>query len=106
MPREVTGVAAVAMDGKLLVIGAGFSSSAVLQYDPEDRSWKELPSLLTVRYGSTVTVLGGDLVVMGGRDPASLTSLVERYNRRLQCWEAMPSLIDPLIYSAAVVVRV
>ena len=32
----------------------------------EDRSWKGLPSLLTARTVCTVTVLGGDVVVLGG----------------------------------------
>ena len=108
MPRAVEAAAAVALDGKLIVIGgvnSGLISRATLEYDPGDGSWKELPGLLTGRFGCAVTVLGGDIVVMGGVAGESLTS-VERYNRRLQCWEAMPSMTEPLDYSAALVVQV
>ena len=53
MPRAVSNAAAVALDGKLLVVGGcsndGDTLSAVLEYDPGDGSWKELPSLLTAR---------------------------------------------------------
>ena len=111
MPRAVEAAAAVVLDEKLLVIG-GFNRdlevlSAVVEYDPEDGSWKELPGLLTAREVFSVTVLGGDIVVMGGFGASDswLTS-VERYNRLRQCWEAMPSLTDTLVYSAALVVQV
>ena len=114
MPKAVSEAAAVALDGKLLVVGGWDSErktlSAVLEYDPGDGSWKELPSLLTARYGCTVTVLGADVVVMGGfgGDGPSDEGLasVERYNRRSQCWEAMPSLTAPVPLLAAAVVWV
>ena len=118
MPRAVEAAAAVVLDGKLLVIG-GFNTdlgalSAVLEYDPEDRSWKELPGLLTACSHCHVTVLGGDIVVIGGLGasdrPVTPTDVMmghrgnyssgrwltsaERYNRRIQCREAMPSLTD------------
>ena len=109
MPIAPDSAAAVALDGKLFVIG-GFNRdlgtlSAMLEYDPEDGTWKELPGLLTARYSCAVTVLGGDIAVVGGRGDHWLTS-AERYNHRLQCWEAMPSLTDPLWRLAAVVVQV
>ena len=98
------------MDGKLLVIGgedgSGRCLSTVLQYDLGDRSWTALPSLLTARAYCAVTVLGGDVVVMGGWGVSDVPiASVERY-RRLQCWEAMPSLTGQLYASAAVVVWV
>ena len=101
MPRGVYAAGAVALDGKLLVIGGRGRGllSAVLEYNPEDRSWKDLPSLLTARAECAAAVFGGDAVVMGGfaiigDDEYSeyCCTSVERYNRRLQCWEAMPSL--------------
>ena len=56
--------AAVALDGKLLVI-QGWNShlgalSAVLEYDPGDGSWKELPSLLTARWERIAIVVGAE----------------------------------------------
>ena len=118
MPREVWHAAAVAFEGKLLVIGgvgaASSSLSAVVEYDPRDGSWKELPSLISARHSSVVTVLEGDVVVMGGwqrtrPEGSRLAKSVERYNRWLQCWGAMPSLPGSLVVSrntsAAVVVR-
>ena len=115
MPTAVVGAAAVALDGKLLVIGGSDRTiaplAAVLECDPADRSWKDLPRLPTARTKCTVTVLGGDVVVLGGYAPTRPTpwayvASVERYDRRAQRWEAMPSLLDPLTSSAAVVVRV
>ena len=114
MPRAVQCAAAVAWDGKILVIGGmnhrGKPLSAVLEYDPGAGSWKELSSLLTARYGCAVCVLGGEAVVLGGVTwlPPSFYRLasVERCNRRLQCWEAMPSLTGPMAYSAAMAVQI
>ena len=100
MPREVWYAAAVAFEGKLLVTGGSDKAfeclSAVLGYNPGDGSWKELPGLLTARYNCAVTVLEGDVVVVGGRQASGFafgrTQSVERGNCRLQCWGAMPSL--------------
>ena len=112
MPIAVEAVPAVALDGKLIVIGGrnndtGSPNFAKLEYDPRDGSWKELPGLLAVRFFRAVTVLGGDIAVVGGHGSNGVwITSVERYNRRLQCWEAMPSLIDGFSHSAAVVVQV
>ena len=71
MPRAVAFAATVALDGKILVIGGtnseGEDLSAVLEYNPGDGSWKDLPSLLTARPRCAACVLGVDAVVMGGR---------------------------------------
>ena len=61
--------------------------------------------MLQARTLFVVTVLGGDVVVMGG-DTVEASKSVERYNRRSQCWEAMPSLPCLLFSAAAIVVRV
>ena len=112
MPRAVCYAAAVALDGKLLVIGGYDPStdellSAVLEYNLVDRSWKELPSLLTARRYCAATVLGGDVVVSGGiTSNGTCLGSVERYNRRLQCWQTMASPSIPIRDSTAVVVRV
>ena len=58
-----------------------------------------------------MTVLGSDVVVMGGYRFSSFGSFsapasVERYNRRLQRWDAMPSLIDPLMVDPPLMVVV
>ena len=114
MPKAVGYAAAVVLNGKLLVIGGlnrgRETLSAVFEYDPGAGSWKELPSLLTARYRPAVCVLGGEVVVLGGwtwsAPILSRLPSVERYNRRLQCWEAMPSLTDPMANLAAVVVQI
>ena len=73
----------------------GLAWSKVLEYNPGDRSWKQLPSLLTARSRCAVTVLGGDVVVMGGTGlSGEYLASAERYNRRSQRWEAMPSLTN------------
>ena len=114
MPRAVDGAAAVALDGKLLVIrGRRFNHgfdfdffSAVLGYNPGDRSWKELPRLHSPRSFCRVTVFGGDVVVIGGCDASGFVEEVERYNRQSQCWEAMARVPEPLFRLAATVDQV
>ena len=98
-------------EGKLLVLGGVTPAPddfrdlhAVIEYDPGQRSWKELPSMLQARFYYAVTVLGGGVVVMGGAHPD--TKSVERHTRRSQCWGAMPSLPRPLVFPAAIAVRV
>ena len=111
MPRAICFAAAVAWEGKMLVIGGVCIEtrqflSVVLEYTPEDGIWRELPSLCTARGCCAATVYQGEVVALGGIGPGdeSLAS-VERYNRRLQRWEAMPSLTGPLPFLAAAVVH-
>ena len=61
--------------------------------------------MLQARIFCAVTVLGADVVVMGGMTSGATKSM-ERYNRRSQCWKPMPSLPRPLTLAAAIVVRV
>ena len=107
MPSAVSEPIAVAWEGKLLVIGGLITDekydeipiSAVLQYDPEDCRWTELPSLrnLTAQYDNcSVAVLGADVWVFG--------YWVERYNCQSQCWEAMPS--PPVSSDAVLMLKV
>ena len=58
-----------------------------------------------------VTVLGGDVVVMGSGTPEASgalpnTKVYERYNRRLRWWEAVRSRPCLLRFPAAIAVRV
>ena len=109
MPKQVCGATVVGLDGKLLVIGGvdigGTIVSDVLEYNPAYREWKKLTRLRFARTECTVTVIGGDVVVMGGYNYGPISS-VERYNSRLHRWEQMGSLTDRLRCSAAVVIRV
>ena len=59
--------------------------------------------MLQARRRCAVTVLGGDVVVLGGNSFETL-KLVDRYNGR--CWEAMPNLPRHLFFAAAVAVQV
>ena len=94
---------------KLLVIGgwqiAGGVSHAVQEYDPGSRTWQELPSLIGGRSHPAAVVFGGEVMVMGGcgSTPRPLRT-VERYTRQSQCWEAMPSMTEALMWPQAFVV--
>ena len=108
----------MALDGKLLVI-AGYTSDAfdgdtlpaVLEYNPEDHSWKELPSMLTVCYFCWVTVLGGDVVVLGCPGDSGVLEEVEGYRGRGVPWAVAVLGVNgqpawsSLFYSAATVVQ-
>ena len=66
--------------------------------------WEALPPLSTQREGATpceAQCLWRSMWHWSGGGAS-----VERHNRRLQCWEAMPSLIDGSRVSASAVVQV
>ena len=112
MPEAVFKCSPVAWNGKLLVVGVytneGVIVSSIFEYDLNG-TWKTMPSLLFGRYRPVVTVVRGDVVVLGGfssdvacSDLAEIcgsndvrNAAVERYNQQSQCWELMnPTYFD------------
>ena len=104
MPAEICGAAALAFNGKLLIIGGtgqtGQTLRTVQQYDPEDCTWKGLPNLLTARTECMATVLI-EIDVIGGQHIWGLRGQpvlsVERCHQ-LQCWKPFGSLPCKLQY--------
>ena len=71
---------------------SGFDLSSVEFYNPQLDIWQEIASLTTRRGWSSMTMLGGDLIVSGGGSPDYLSSVemwngsnwVELNNQRLE----------------------
>ena len=99
MPAEICDAAALAFNGKLLIIGGtsqnGQTLDTVHQYTPEDCTWKGLPNLLTARTGCMATVFRGEIVVLGGNDRYGVLGAPvlsgERLCHKLQCWKPFGS---------------
>ena len=89
--------AAVALDGKVLVIGGQGPRETLLrsveEYDPATGRWRLIAPLHTARSGCAAVVVGGCVMVVGGRDAEDrgLRS-VELYVPWLDEWWQMPPL--------------
>jgi N-acetylneuraminic acid mutarotase len=90
-------VNAVAMNGKIWVLG-GRSGSAAFRtveiYDPATNQVSPGPSMDSVRSGHAAEALGGKIVVAGGEAPGSpwrLTPSVEIYDTATGQWSLLPA---------------
>jgi N-acetylneuraminic acid mutarotase len=112
MPTARGGLAAVALNGKIYVVGGGgmppgkkpeplgFASphyvlSIVEVYDPANKSWKRVADMPTPRnHISAVAAIGGKIHVIGGRigsvfmSSADNTDIVESYDPATDSWSA------------------
>lgn len=99
MPRAVTNHAAVALDGKIYVIGGQEEflpmSDAVQEYDPTTQSWTLRNSMPTPREGSGAAVLDGRIVVVGGSSGGMDVATVEAYDPSADSWAALAPLAEP-----------
>jgi N-acetylneuraminic acid mutarotase len=76
MPAARGGLAAVAVDGRVIVAGGadrGRSVADVRSYDPATDSWAELPSMPTARDHLALVMLDGHVHALGGRNQRSFT---------------------------------
>lgn len=76
MPAPRGGLAAVAVEGRVIVVGGadmGRSVADVRSYDPVADSWTEVPAMPTPRDHLAVVVLAGRVHALGGRNQRSFT---------------------------------
>lgn len=83
MPQSLANIAAVALGGKLYVVGGNTLSysdysvniyTTVSVFDPVDESWSQAAPLPVALAGATAATAGGKLYLFGGLDKDSLES--------------------------------
>jgi hypothetical protein len=114
-PRDRGGAQAVAVNGKIYVIG-GFETVTrtpvpeVDVFDPATGNWSQVASLPTPRHLSAIAVLDGKIFVMGGTRSAQAffnagvadpMDLVEVFDVATGTWTTGPKLPQALIAPAA-----
>jgi N-acetylneuraminic acid mutarotase len=71
-------------------------------FDPVLHSWTEMTPLTTRRYGAAMVVLGEHLLIIGGRNTRTLTT-VERYSFVTRAWTALAPLPSARCHTTAAV---
>ncbi len=102
MPTKRWGLSAVALKGKIYVIGGVTVGSvptvygSVEVYDPQTNSWATKSSLPTARYSLTSCALDGNIYAIGGwlqsESPGPIYDKLEMYNPERDEW----SIENPL----------
>ena len=102
LPTPRRGLAAIAYEGRVYVIGgesADGVTRAVERYDPEADGWTPLADKPTAVADATAALIGGEIYVPGGRTlSGSPTTVVEAYDPETNVWEARAPL--PVALSA------
>jgi hypothetical protein len=92
MLRARAYAAAVALSGKVLVIGGEDShaqTASVELYDPVLDAWSELAPMASQRAGHLATALpDGSVLVAGGRGPSTLPQSAEIYDPESDAWSS------------------
>ena len=109
MPTARTGVAAVALNGQVYVMGGldaqGRIVDIVERYDPQTDTWHEAPRLRTPRYNSAAVIFEGNIFVIGGRDSTNNPlKKVEVFIPSENDWESFDNLNEEREAPAAVVI--
>jgi N-acetylneuraminic acid mutarotase len=108
MPRAVTNHAAVALNGKIYVIGGQEEflpmSDAVQEYDPATQLWTLRTGMPTAREAVGAAVLDGRIIVVGGSSGGMDVTTVEAYDPAADSWTSLASLSEPRRDLAAEVV--
>lgn len=108
MLRAVTKHAAVALDGKIYVIGGKDeflpTSDAVQEYDPATQLWTLRASMPTAREAAAATAFDGRVFVIGGTSGGMDLATVEAYDPATDSWASLAPLAEPRRNLAAEVV--
>lgn len=95
MPTNRSGFKAVAMDGKLYVVGGDSDVVECLapadRYDPSTDTWETIASMTEKRYNPGVAELNGMLYVVGGCNIGTLKS-AEVYDPQSNTWSRLPDM--------------
>ncbi|MEJ2258164.1 MAG: kelch repeat-containing protein [Woeseiaceae bacterium] len=99
MLRAVTNHAAVALDGKIYVVGGEEDflpmSGAVQEYDPATQLWTLRASMQTPREGAAAAAFDGRIYVIGGTSGGMDIGTVEAYDPATDSWASLPPLTEP-----------
>ena len=92
---------AAASDGKYVYVVGGrklvsaANTAAVQRFDPITGQWAMLPSVPSPVSDCGVTIVGGQLIVVGGESVGTVFNTVRAYNLTSKAWSILPSLADP-----------
>jgi N-acetylneuraminic acid mutarotase len=97
MSTPRSGHAAVALNGKLYVVGGGCGtapSKTCECYDPITSTWSNMPSMITKRSNHRAAVIDGKLYVVGGKESGGGVGLrsVECFDPATNTWHEMPAM--------------
>ena len=99
MLRAVTNHVAVALDGKIYVIGGEEEfapmSDAVQEYDPATQMWTLRASMPTARRSAAAAALDGRIFVVGGSSGGMDIATVEAYDPATNSWTSLAPLSEP-----------
>jgi N-acetylneuraminic acid mutarotase len=113
MPTPRMGAAAVALEGKLYVLG-GFKTSGgntdgylatVEAYDPQTDTWTTKAPMPTARYGLAAAAVDSIIYAMGGAAPNVFLATVEAYDPSTNSWSARAAMPESREVSGAGVVN-
>ena len=105
LPYATRDAAAVALNGKLYVLGgedAGVTRNSVVSFDPATNAWSPQTPMLQARSLLAAVAWGGRIYVFGGFDGAPLAAC-ERYDPASGAWTPIPSRPFPRHFHDAVV---
>ncbi|MBT8108015.1 MAG: hypothetical protein KJP17_07245 [Gammaproteobacteria bacterium] len=99
MLRAVTNHVAVALDGKIYVIGGEEEfvpmSDVMQEYDPATQMWTQRASMPTARRSAAAAALGGRIFVVGGSSGGMDVAAVEAYDPATNSWTSLAPLSEP-----------
>ena len=108
MLRAVTNHAAVALNGKIYVLGGEEEflpmSDAVQEYDPATQLWTLRASMPTAREAAAAAVFQGRIFVVGGSSGGMDVATVEAYDPATDSWSSLAPMSEPRRDLAAEVV--
>lgn len=108
MLRAVTNHTAVALNGKIYVIGGEEEflpmADAVQEYDPTTELWTLRASMPTARESAAAAAFGGRVFVIGGTSGGMDIATVEAYDPATDSWASLAPLSEPRRDLAAEVV--
>ncbi|MGH7151854.1 MAG: Kelch repeat-containing protein [Planctomycetota bacterium] len=105
LPNATRDAAAVALNGKLYVLGGedgGVFRNSVVSFDPAANAWSAQPPMLQGRSLFAAVAYGGRIYVFGGFDGSPLAAC-ERYDPAAGAWTPIPSMPFPRHFHDAVV---
>ncbi len=104
LPRALDHLEAAGVGGLLYAMGGrnGVVTAVVdtvQVYDPVANTWSPRAPMLTARAGVGAGVVDGKIIVVGGEgsevDPDGVFPQTERYDPRMDSWEALPRMRTP-----------
>jgi hypothetical protein len=109
LPIPLAGAVAVSVSDRIYVIGgytypeADQLSASVFELNPSTGAWTDRRDMPTARKECAVAVLGGRIIVAGGRTSEGVTNIVEEYDPTTDLWSQLTPMTVARAKAKAVV---